>query len=91
MNWYTVQRKFRQPDGKLGKYTDFKYALGMRAVRKLCGGSVHYSENASYDCFRCQKGPAVYIGENNGCNYIVKCLGVWKNQCSNIYRVNGRK
>ena len=80
MNWYTVQRRRRHSDGTLGTYVDFTYAVGMKAVRELCKGPVHYSANASYDCYRCKKGPAVYMGENNGVEYLVRCLGKWKNQ-----------
>lgn len=86
MNWYTVQRRRRQADGTLGNYVDFTYALGMKAVRELCQGPVHYSRNASYDCFRGQKGSATYIGENNGVAYIVKSLGRYRNQTSMVYK-----
>ena len=85
MNWYTVQRRFVQPDGTLGKYVDFQYALGIKAVRELCG-NVHYSRNASYDCFRCELGPATYIGTNTKCSYIVRSLGKYKGQTSYVYK-----
>ena len=90
MNWYTVQRRRRQPDGTLGTYVDFTYALGMAAVRELCRGSVHFSRNASYDCFRCQRGPATYIGENDGIAYIVRSLGRYRNQTAQVYRATRR-
>ena len=69
----------------IGQVCGFQYALGIKAVRELCG-NVHYSRNASYDCFRCELGPATYIGTNTKCSYIVRSLGKYKGQTSYVYK-----
>lgn len=73
MNRYTVERRFKKADGTYCKYTDFRYAKGIKEVRELCGniGRAKSEPGVFFD-------RVVYTGTTDKMTFRVVNCGRWE-------------
>ena len=70
---YVVTRRWRQSNGEWGKQYDFRYAKGIKDVRRLCGNIG--KPKIGYGAY---EGTVMYSGDNGKMMFKAVRCGEWR-------------